>query len=138
MESVPIAAVARVPTAVARVPTVTARLEAAVRVLLPIALLGLLAGACRGTVPIGDLLADPGRYDGETVRVEGRVDETIGALGYGAYRIDDGTGTLNVVSRRGGAPAEGARVGIEGVFQSVFTFGDRTEAVLEERSRFDP
>lgn len=108
------------------------------RALVPVALLALLAGACRGTVPIGDLLADPGRYDGETVRVEGRVDETIGALGYGAFRIDDGTGTLNVVSRRGGAPAEGAEVGIEGIFRSVFTLGNRTEAVLEERSRFDP
>lgn len=111
---------------------------AAARSALSIALLAGAALACRGTIPIGDLLADPGRYDGETVRVKGRVTETIGALGYGAYRIEDRTGTLNVVSRRGGAPAEGARVGIEGIFRSVFTLGSRTEAVLEERDRFDP
>ncbi|MBW3660577.1 MAG: hypothetical protein KY397_02970 [Gemmatimonadetes bacterium] len=104
---------------------------------LSILVLGFTAG-CRGTVPIGELLDDPGRYDGETVRVKGRVTESVGALGYGGYRIQDGTGTLNVVSRGRGAPTEGARVGIEGIFHSVFTFGNRSEAVLEERDRFDP
>lgn len=95
--------------------------------------------ACRGTVPIRDLLDDPGRYDGERVRVEGRVTGfSFGALGRGAFQVDDGTGTLPVVTRTGGSPREGARVGIEGIFQSVFTFGDRSAAVLLERDRFDP
>ncbi len=98
----------------------------------------LAAGACRGTMPIGRLLDDPARYDGEKVRVKGEVTSAIGALGRGAYRINDGTGTLNVVTEDGGAPREGARVGVEGIFQSVFTFGDQAGAVLRERRRFDP
>lgn len=98
-----------------------------------------LLAACRGTVPIGDLLDDPGRYDGERVRVEGRVTGfSFGALGRGAFQVDDGTGRLPVVSERGATPREGARVGIEGIFRSVFTFGDRSGAVLMERDRFDP
>jgi hypothetical protein len=98
-----------------------------------------LLAACRGTVPIGDLLDDPGRYDGERVRVEGRVTGfSFGALGRGAFQVDDGTGRLPVVSERGATPREGARVGIEGIFRSVFTFGDRSGAVLLERDRFDP
>lgn len=98
-----------------------------------------LLAACRGTVPIRDLLDDPGRYDGERVRVEGRVTGfSFGALGRGAFQVDDGTGTLPVVTQSGGSPREGARVGIEGIFQSVFTFGDRSAAVLLERDRFDP
>jgi hypothetical protein len=52
--------------------------------------------------------------------------------------VDDGTGKLPVVSEQGGSPREGARVGIEGIFRSVFTFGDRSGAVLLERNRFDP
>lgn len=104
--------------------------------ILAIALLVL--SACRGTVPIGRLLDDPARYDGETVRVKGEVTSAIGALGRGAYRLNDGTGTLNVVSEERGAPREGARVGVEGMFQSVFTFGDQTGAVLREKRRFDP
>ena len=98
-----------------------------------------LLAACRGTVPIRDLLDDPGRYDGERVRVEGRVTGfSFGALGRGAFQVDDGTGTLPVVTQSGGSPREGARVGIEGIFRSVFTFGDRSGAVLLERDRFDP
>lgn len=97
-------------------------------------------GACSSarTVSIRTLLDDPGRYDGKTVRVQGDVRESIGALGHGGYRIDDGTGTLNVYSERGGAPREGARVGVEGRFESLFTFGDYSQAVLRERRRFDP
>jgi hypothetical protein len=98
----------------------------------------LLLGACRGTLSIGDLLEDPARYDGKTVRVEGRVTRGIGLLGRGAYEIDDGSGELPVISRQGGAPREGAEVGVEGIFRSVFTFGDQSGAVLVERSRFDP
>lgn len=98
-----------------------------------------LLAACRGTVPIRELLDDPGRYDGERVRVEGRVTGfSFRALGRGVFQVDDGTGTLPVVSERSGAPREGARVGIEGIFGSVFTFGDRSGAVLLERDRFDP
>ena len=98
--------------------------------------LGLIA--CRGTMPIGDLLDDPGRYDGETVKIKGEVTGSVGALGQGAYRVDDGTGTMNVLSRRGGAPREGAEVGVEGEFRSVFTFGDTSQAVIMEERRFDP
>jgi len=98
----------------------------------------LLLAACRGTMSIGDLLDDPARYDGEKVRIEGRVTSAAGFLGRGAYQVDDGSGELPVVSQLGGAPREGARVGVEGIFRSVFTFGDRSGAVLLERSRFDP
>lgn len=98
----------------------------------------LVLGACRGTMSIGELLDDPGRYDGETVRVRGTVESSAGLLGAGAYRLDDGTGTLNVVNRDGGVPREGARVGVEGEFRSVFTIGATSQAVLLERGRFDP
>lgn len=100
---------------------------------------GAAAGsACRGTMSIQSLLEDPGRYEGETVRVKGEVTRAFGALGQGAYRIDDGTGTMNVVSRELGAPREGAEVGVEGTFRSVFTFGDESGAVILEKDRFDP
>jgi hypothetical protein len=59
-------------------------------------------------------------------------------MGYGAYQIDDGTGTLTVVSQQGGAPREGAKVGVEGEFRSAFTLGDKTAAVLMESKRFTP
>jgi len=98
-----------------------------------------LAMACPGTKSIKELLDDPGRYDGKTVRIAGEVKSSIGALGFGAYQVDDGTGTLAVVSESGsGAPRTGARVGVEGEFRSAFTIGDRTAAVLMEKKRRDP
>ena len=98
----------------------------------------LLLAACSSTMSIGKLLDDPARYDGKQVRIEGRVTRGVGLLGRGAYEVADGTGELPVVSQLVGAPREGARVGVEGIFRSVFTFGDRSGAVLLERSRFDP
>ncbi|MGH7571738.1 MAG: hypothetical protein ACREMK_07845 [Gemmatimonadota bacterium] len=101
-------------------------------------LLALGLVACRGTMSIGELLDDPGRYDGETVKIKGEVTGSVGALGQGAYRVSDATGTMNVLSRGGGAPREGAEVGVEGEFRSVFTLGDASQAVILEERRFDP
>lgn len=90
---------------------------------------------CAGTRPIGHLLDDPYRFDGKVVRVEGRVVQAAGALGYGAYRVDDGTGTLYVVSDGRGVPREGARVRVKGRFESVLTVGRTAVAGLLERRR---
>lgn len=98
-----------------------------------------LSSGCKGGVtPIKTLLDDPGRFDHQTVRVAGDVISAVGVLGYGAYQVDDGTGTLTVVTKEGGAPREGAKVGVEGEFRSAFTLGDRTAAVLVEARRFEP
>ena len=97
-------------------------------------LLALVAG-CQDTLPIKTLLDDPSQYDKRTVRIVGTVSGSLGILGYGAYRIDDGTGTLTVVSKEGGAPREGAKVGVEGEFRSAFNAGTETVAVLIEKER---
>lgn len=99
----------------------------------------LLVAGCKGSLtPIGTLLDDPGQYDGKIVRVGGQVTESVGLLGYGGYRIDDGTGTIAVATKTGGAPRKGAKVGVEGTFRSAFTLGDQTVAVIEETKRFEP
>jgi hypothetical protein len=105
-----------------------------------LATIGLvLLAACPGTKPIKELLDDPSRFDGKTVRIAGEVKESIGALGVGVYQVDDGTGTLTVVSKAGnGTPRVGARVGVEGEFRSAFTLGIRTAAVLVEQKRRSP
>ena len=108
-----------------------------VRLLVALAVIAL-AGCKGGVTPIQTLLDDPGRFDKQTVRIAGTVGNSIGVMGYGAYQVDDGTGTLTVVSQQGGAPREGAKVGVEGEFRSAFTLGDRTAAVLMEAKRFTP
>jgi len=99
----------------------------------------LLAAGCQGSVtPIKTLLDDPGRHDHQTVRIAGTVSVAVGVLGYGAYQLDDGTGILTVVTKEGGAPREGTKVGAEGEFRSGFTLGTETQAVLVESRRFTP
>jgi hypothetical protein len=90
---------------------------------------------CKSATPIGKLLDDPGSYEGKLVRVQGDVAGAAGALGYGAYTLDDGTGKILVVTSTGGAPREGARVGVEGTFRSAFTVGPHTGAVIQEEKR---
>ena len=105
--------------------------------LAALALVLVLRG-CGGTVPIQTLLDDPPRYDGKTVRIAGEVKGSMGALGYGAYRVSDGTGTVPVVSEGGGAPRDGTRIGVEGTFRAAFTLGSETAAVIVEKRRYIP
>lgn len=94
-----------------------------------------LAGCRGGVTPIRTLLEDPGRHDHTVVRIAGTVGPSLGLLGYGAYQVDDGTGTLTVVTTTGGAPRESAQVVVEGEFRSGFTLGPKTVAVLMESER---
>jgi hypothetical protein len=95
----------------------------------------LLLAGCAGVTPIGELLNNPAKYDGKTVRVEGEVKESAGGLGLGAYQVRDDTGTLTVVSETGGPPRSGSKIGVKGRFQSLITLGSRSLAVLREESR---
>lgn len=95
--------------------------------------------ACPGAKPIKELLDDPSRFDGKKVRIAGEVKQSVGALGVGVYQINDGTGTLTVVSKAGnGTPRVGAQVGVEGEFRSAFTLGSTSAAVLMEQKRRSP
>jgi hypothetical protein len=100
------------------------------RALLPVALLALAAGACAPTVRIRDLLDQPQRYDGRTVKVEGTVTRSAGLFGTGAYQVDDGTGSIYVIAQGQGVPREGAKTKAKGMFRSVFNLAGRTIAAI--------
>ncbi len=106
--------------------------------LVLIALAIVFVPGCKSTTPIKTLLDDPSQYDGKTVRIAGTVTGAVGILGTGAYQVDDSTGKLTVLSEVGGAPREGAKVGVEGTFRSAFTFKTETAAVLLEKKRYTP
>ncbi|MBA3892216.1 MAG: hypothetical protein H0X69_00775 [Gemmatimonadales bacterium] len=102
---------------------------------VPLAAGLLVLVGCAGVTPIGQLLDNPARYDGKTVRVHGEVRESGGGLGLGAYQVRDETGTLTVVSDRSGPPRTGSKVGVKGRFEALITLGTRSLAVLREESR---
>lgn len=101
--------------------------------LLLVATLALTA--CPSQTTISRINADPGRYRNKEVGVIGTVTDSYGVLGQGAYEIDDGTGRLWVVTRRG-VPGKGSRVGAKGRVYTGFNFGGRSfGTVLEETDR---
>jgi hypothetical protein len=107
------------------------------RRLLPLLLVLLISG-CAGVTPIRDLLNDPSRYDGKTVRIEGKVKGSVGGLGIGAYEVSDKTGTLTVVSDQSDPPRSGTDIGVKGRFDALLNLGFRSLSVLREESRSFP
>ena len=105
--------------------------------LLPVLLIAaFFFTACEDRTEIAKINADPGRYSNKGVTIAGTVTESYGALGTGAYELDDGTGRMWVITRRGGVPSRGARVGARGRVYNGFTFGGRSfGTVLEESDR---
>ena len=87
------------------------------------------------TTSIKNLLADPGKYDGKTVQIRGQVEQSVGALGFGAYEVKDATGTIPVVTQGGGAPSRGTEVGVQGTFRAAYTLGTSSRAVIVEQKR---
>jgi hypothetical protein len=81
--------------------------------------LGLMA--CRETT-IARLLAEPNRFHNDEVGLRGTVIKSASVLGTGAYQLDDGTGTIWVVSSKG-VPRQGARVAVRGRVRDVVDVG---------------
>ena len=102
---------------------------------LPLAGALILLAGCASVTPIGELLDNSSKYDGKTVRVQGEVREGAGGLGVGAYQLKDNTGQITVVSDRGSAPRKGAKVAVKGKFESLFSLGTASLAVIREESR---
>lgn len=95
----------------------------------------LLLTACPSQTTISKINSDPGRYRDKEVAVVGRVTDSYGVLGKGAYEIDDGTGRIWVAATRG-VPARGSRVGVKGhVHNGVTIAGKSFGTIIEETDR---
>ena len=95
----------------------------------------LLFTACPSQTNISKIYSNPDRYRGKEIGIAGRVTDSYGVLGAGAYEIDDGTGRMWVATRRG-VPSRGARVGAKGYVHNGFSFAGRSfGTVMEETDR---
>jgi hypothetical protein len=95
----------------------------------------LATAACPPHKSIADINRDPGRFGNHEVAIAGRVVSSWGALGTGMYQIDDGTGTMWVISNGYGVPAKGIKVGVSGYIQPTFSLGGRSFATVLKESR---
>jgi len=101
--------------------------------LTPLLAGALLTVACASlfTTKIGDIQQTPGKYDGTTVTIAGKVSATHNLLVVKYYQVDDGTGQIAVVT--GSAlPNEGDRVRVKGKVNQAFALGTARLVVIVE------
>lgn len=100
----------------------------------------LLAGAvlltaCPSRTTISKINADPARYKNKEVGVVGRVTDSYGIAGTGAYELDDGTGRIWVATTQG-VPSRGSKVGVRGNVHTGFNLAGRSfGTIVEETGR---
>lgn len=95
----------------------------------------LLLMGCPSQTTINRLNGDPERYRGKEVLLVGTVTNSYGAVGYGAYELNDETGKIWVITKRG-TPSKGARVGAVGRYRQGVNWGGRNYgSAIEETDR---
>jgi hypothetical protein len=85
-----------------------------------VVMIGLLAVGCPDRTSIRDIEANPSKYQNKEVVVAGTVRDSYGVnipgtkIRGGAYKIDDGTGSIWIVTENA-VPTKGTQIGIKGI-----------------------
>lgn len=105
---------------------------------------GLFASACPKRASIADIEANPSRYYDKDVAVAGTVQNSYGVSipiiqnGQGGiYKVDDGTGSIWVITQRS-VPSKGARLGVKGKVQNGVSYNGKNYGlvIVEDDRRF--
>ncbi len=105
------------------------------------AALVLMLGGCDalpfGYTPIGDIVAAPGKFEGQTVKVKGQAVDVLRVpfLDYRMFVLKDDTGEIAVVTT-GSLPALNDAVAVRGKVLSAAIFGGTSLGLrIEEAER---
>lgn len=81
--------------------------------------IAVFAAACPERTTIADIETNPSKYQNKEVAIAGTVKDSYGLsipgtpLRGGAYKIDDGTGSMWIVTEES-VPTKGAQIGVKG------------------------
>ncbi len=103
--------------------------------IVAIAVCSLILAACPTRTSIAKINRDPGRFANREVTIAGQVTNSFGAMGSGAFQVDDGSGTMWVFSQNYGVPGNGAKVAVTGVISQGFSFGGRNFATIMKQTK---
>jgi len=84
----------------------------------------LLLAGCPST-KIGDIQKDPGKYMNKQITVSGKVSSSYGVLGMGMFQVNDGSGSIWVLSENYGVPGQGTNVNVTGQLVQTASFGGK-------------
>jgi len=95
------------------------------RLIASLAVAAALSGCALHSPSVADLKYNPGKYQNKTVSIDGVVTRSWGVplVPFKLYKVDDGTGEVNVVAGNGGVPPKGARVSVKGKVNEFASFG---------------
>lgn len=104
---------------------------------------GLLAAACPKRTSIADIEANPSKFYDKDIAVAGTVQNSFGGMlpiinqGGGIYKVDDGTGSIWVLTKRS-VPSKGAQLGIKGKIQNGYTYKGKNYGLvlIEDQRKF--
>ncbi len=109
---------------------------------LVVAASALLVVACPDRKSIAEIQANPGKYQDKDVAIAGRVVDSYGIsipgtrVGGGAYKVDDGTGSMWVIVSDGAVPSKGAEIGVKGTISSGVNWKGRNYGLgMHEKDR---
>lgn len=111
--------------------------------LIVISGIALLATGCPDRTSIAEIEANPSKYQNKEVAIAGTVRDSYGFsipgtnIGGGAYKIDDGTGSIWVLTD-GSVPSKGAEIGVKGKIGTGINYKGRNYGLgmWEEDRRF--
>ena len=98
----------------------------------------LITGCAARGVRVAELMDQPTKYATKSVSVTGVVTSSWGLplVPFQIYNVDDGSGEITVLSRRGRTPARGTRVQVRGTVNEVAVFGGQSFGLhLQEEDR---
>ena len=106
-----------------------------------VVLTGLFAAGCPDRTSIADIESNPTRYQNREVAIAGTVQDSYGVnipgtrIRGGAYKIDDGTGSIWILTEDG-VPTKGTQVGVKGIIGSGVNWHGRNYGLgLYEKDR---
>lgn len=108
-------------------------LKVALLVLVGLATIALTA--CPERTSIASIRRYPGHFAGREVTIAGHVINSFGAMGQGAFQLDDGSGRIWVFSENWGIPGRGEGVAVTGRIEEGFSFGGRNFGMILRETR---
>ena len=94
-------------------------------------LLALSLAACTLPTSIQKIRENPRDYAGKTVTISGSVKDVVSLLVVKYFEVDDGSGTLGVVSDQP-MPVKGTKVNVTGKVREVASLGNKSLLLLIE------
>jgi len=93
-------------------------------------LAGLMTMACPKRESIASIEANPSKFYNKEIGIAGTVRDGYGLnipftpISGGAYKVDDGTGSIWVVTKMS-VPSKGTKIGVKGKVQNGINFGGK-------------